>query len=120
MTDILTAQQLHNFSMNKVAEFIQKENYEILDASSDINQNPQFVVKKNDNLYFVVVQTTTYPKNPNEYDTDFMKLMSEHAKKHNAKLLFAGVGLVDIMNMNSPLTKNSNIVVKFDGLKQIN
>ena len=48
-----------------------------------------------------------------------MNKVKIHAKKNNAKLYFAGVGLANAKDYNLPLTKNNPYVVNFNGLEKI-
>lgn len=91
--DLLTKQEIHEFGIDIIYKYSQQEGYEIVDGTTDLNLNPQLVLKKNGQLYFVMVKTGPADGTHLNYDKDLALQVFNNAKPHNAKVLFAGVGL---------------------------
>ena len=63
-------------------------------VNSKLKKHPQFVVMDaNKQYFFVIVRVVTLPENPNNYDIVWMETFKKHAISHNAKVMYAGVGL---------------------------
>lgn len=117
--ETISLQELHQLAMKEVGSFLETEGYEFLAINSKIKRSPQYVCVKDKVLYFVVVNACLYPKSPKSYDIKQMNKVKIHAKKNNAKLYFAGVGLANAKDYNLPLIKNNPYVVNFNGLEKI-
>ncbi|PID89320.1 MAG: hypothetical protein CSB01_02600 [Bacteroidia bacterium] len=89
----LTGEELHELGIKWVYKHI-KEEYKVLNVNIDMDKNPQILAEKEEQLYFIVVKTSTYP------DTGWLtptaaEEIIQHANKHNAKILFASVGIAN-------------------------
>lgn len=117
---ILTEQELHNLAMNIVGEKLQKMGYEFQAINSQLKRHPQFVLyKKGEPTIFVLVKATNNLQKPNEYDTIWMETFKNHAKKNNAKVWFAGVGIANAESVESPVFKNQPYYVAFEDFVEI-
>ena len=117
---ILTAQELHNLGMNIVGEKLEKMGYEFQAINSQLKRHPQFVLfKKGEPIIFVLVKVTNNIQNPNEYDTLWMETFKNHAKKQNAKVWFAGVGIANAESVENPVFKNQPYYVAFEDFLKI-
>jgi hypothetical protein len=116
----LSRQQIHQIGMNLVGKHLQENDYEFLAVKSDFGQSPQFICLKNEKeLFFVLVRTVVFPKNPNAYDQKWMNKMKQHAIDKKARLLYAGIGLADSNVMMSELEKGKESIVNYQGLVEI-
>lgn len=111
----LTTQELHNLAMNIVGKKLQEMGYEFVAVNSELKKHPQFVLfKKGEPTIFVLVKATSNLQNPNEYDTVWMETFKEHAKKQNAKVWFAGVGIANAESVELPVLKDQPYYVAFE------
>ncbi len=117
---ILTEQELHNLAMNIVGKDLEEKGYEFLGVNSQIKKDPQFVALKDKKLHFVVVRHIPYPENPSDYDEALLQKIKEHALKFKARTFYAGVGLANSEDYNSPVDSDNDFVVNYQGLKEIN
>lgn len=116
----LTEQELHNLAMNIVGKKLQEMGYEFVAINSELKKHPQFVLfKKGEPTIFVLVKATKNIQNPNEYDVLWMETFKEHAKKSNAKVWFAGVGLANAESVELPILKDQPYYVAFDDFIEI-
>lgn len=116
--DLLTEQEIHEFGIDIIYKYAQNEGYEILDGSTDIDKHPQIVMKKDDQLYFVMVKTTAGNGSYSEYDKKIALQVKEIANKHNAKILYAGVGLYCV-GYGFTLVRNKGFSVDFKGFQNV-
>lgn len=116
--DLLTKQEIHKFGIDIIYKYAQQEGYEIVDSTTDINQNPQLVIKKNGQLYFVMVKTGPADGTHLTYDKDLGMQVYNNAKTHNAKVLFAGVGL-RCFGYGTALVRNKGFQVDFRGFEDV-
>ncbi|PQJ76353.1 Na(+)-translocating NADH-quinone reductase subunit F [Polaribacter glomeratus] len=117
---ILKAQELHNLAMNIVGEKLQAMGYEFQAINSQLKRHPQFVLfKKGEPTIFVLVKTSSNLQDPNEYDTVWMETFKEHAKKQNAKVWFAGVGIANAESVENPVFKDQPYYVAFEDFVKI-
>lgn len=115
----LTKQELHNLAMNIVGKDLEEQGYEFLGINSKIKKDPQFVALKDKKLHFVVVRSVEYPKNPSEYDENLLQKIKDHALKFEARTFYAGVGLANSEDYDSPVDSEQDYVVNYDGLLEI-
>lgn len=115
---ILSAEKIHELGIKWVYKQI-KDKYEILSVNINFEENPQILAKKDNQLYFIVVKTSTYPDigsiNPLACEE-----IIKHSVKHKAKLLFANVGIANAdtnkeSEMDKP-TENGHYYFKFEDL----
>tara|TARA_R110002020_G_scaffold445961_1_gene657975 strand:+ start:55734 stop:56099 length:366 start_codon:yes stop_codon:yes gene_type:complete len=112
----LTEQELHNLAMNIVGKELESEGYEFVAINSTLGKNPQFVCTRNKELSFIVVRCIAYPENPKEYDQILLEKIRVHALKSNAKVYYAGVGLVNAKDHAQPVLLNEAYIQDYDGL----
>lgn len=116
---ILKKQELHNLAMEVVGKRMEEEGFEFMTVNSELKNDPQFVCLKDKKLYFVIVRSVSYPKNPMDYDKVFMETVRSHAEKFEATTYYAGVGLANAENYELPLTKKDTYAINFQGLQKI-
>ena len=117
---VLTPQELHNLAMNVVGEKLTGMGYEFQAINSQLKKHPQFVLyKKGEPTIFVLVKATTNLQNPNDYDVLWMETFKEHAKKNNAKVWFAGVGIANAESVDNPVFKNQPYYLAFEDFIEI-
>ena len=115
-----TNQELHNIGMTHIGKTLQELNYEFIGVNSELLKNPQFVIYKDgEPKVFVLISTVVYPTNPNIINEKLRETITEHAKKNNANVWFAGVGLANAKDIEDTLVKNEDYLVKFDGFIKI-
>lgn len=88
-------------------------------VNSKPKKNPQFVCLKNKELHFIVVRNVVYPQDPKKYDLDLMDKMKDHARSHEGKIYYAGVGLYNAADRNLPVYLNEEYIVDYEGLIEI-
>ncbi|WP_272150685.1 Na(+)-translocating NADH-quinone reductase subunit F [Tenacibaculum aiptasiae] len=111
----LTEQELHNLGMNIVGKELQEKGFEFVAINSELKRHPQFVLfKKGEPTIFVIVKTSNNIQSPEEYDVLWMETFKEHAKKHNAKVWFAGVGIANAESVDLPVFKDQPYYVAFN------
>ena len=117
---VLTAQELHNLAMNIVGEKLSEMGYEFQAINSTLKRHPQFVLfKKGEQTIFVLVKATNNGQNPDDYDVVWMETFKEHAKKQNAKVWFAGVGIANAESVENPVFKDQPYYVAFEDFIKI-
>jgi len=117
---VLTEQELHNLAMNIVGEKLEAMGYEFQAINSQLKRHPQFVLfKKGEPTIFVLVKAPKNLQNPNEYDTIWMEPSVSHAKKNNAKVWFAGVGIANAESIENPVFKNQPYYVAFEDFVKV-
>jgi predicted transcriptional regulator YdeE len=120
MSRPLTTQEQHNLAMNIVGKDLEAKGYEFLAVNSQLKRNPQFVcIDKNNQRYFVIVKTGSISEFAITYDVIWMETFKLHAKKNNARLIFASVGLGDKNNTKSPPILNNPYALQYDGLQYL-
>lgn len=114
----LTKQELHYLAMNIVGKDLEKRGFEFIAIESKLGKQPQFVcIDKNSQRYFVIVKVTLLPADPHTYNVIKMETFKKHAQKHNAKVLFAGVGLGNPKGDNLPIIKNEEYLLEYAGIQ---
>jgi len=94
----LSGEELHELGIKWVYKHIKNE-FEVLSVNIEFEKNPQIIARKDDNMYFIVVKTSTYP------DLGSLSPMAaeeiiKHADTHQAKILFAHVGVANANTKN--------------------
>lgn len=115
----LSEDELHQLAMTTVGQSLEADGYEFLAVNSAPKKDPQFVCTKDKTLHFVVVRHVRYPQNPNEFDSELMDQVKEHAIKFKAKTYYAGVGFANASDYDQPLSKNEPCAINFNGIKKI-
>ncbi|HAG16487.1 MAG TPA: hypothetical protein DCG69_08190 [Bacteroidales bacterium] len=119
----MTAQDIHEFGLRFVYRELMQAGFKILSVEPDMETFPQIVATKEETLYFIVVQSASYPDIgdlPSNYQ---IKQIKEHAQKHNAILKFASIGLANAEAKNEAekhfLKKGGELFVHYSGLKEL-
>ena len=111
----LTEQELHNLAMNIVGKKLKKMGYEFVAVNSQLKKHPQFVLyKKGEPTIFILVKATSNIQNPENYDIIWMETFKEHAKKSNAKVWYAGVGIANAESVELPVFKDQSYYIAFE------
>ncbi|MDC1162300.1 Na(+)-translocating NADH-quinone reductase subunit F [Tenacibaculum sp.] len=117
---ILTDQELHNLGMNIAGKRLQEMGYEFVAINSELKKHPQFVLyKKGEPTIFVLVKTTNNIRTPEDYDVLWMETFKEHAKKQNAKVWFAGIGIANAESVDNPVFKDQPYYIAFNDFLKI-
>ena len=117
---VLTKQELHNLAMNFVGKKLEKMGYEFQAINRQLKRHPQFVLfKKGEAPIFVLVKASNNIQNPEEYDVLWMETFKQHAKKQNAKVWFAGVGIANAESVENPVFKDQPYYVAFEDFIKI-
>jgi len=120
MSRPLNKQELHNLAMNIVGKDLEKQGYEFIAVNSKLKRDPQFVcIDNNGQYYFVLVQVAVITEEPINYDVIWMETFKEHARKQNAKVVFAGVGLGHPENKEEPPYLDEDYLLQYEGLKYL-
>jgi hypothetical protein len=83
--------------------------------NSQLKRHPQFVLyKKGEPTIFVLVKATNNIQKPNEYDVLWMETFKNHAKKQQAKVWFAGVGIANAASVENPVFKDQPYYIAFE------
>ena len=107
----------YNIEACKVA---QEMGYEFQAINSQLKRHPQFILyKKGEPMIFVLVKATQNIQNPEDYDVLWMETFKEHAKKQNAKVWFAGVGIANAESVELPVFKDQPYYVAFEDFVEI-
>ncbi|MBT8254050.1 MAG: Na(+)-translocating NADH-quinone reductase subunit F [Flavobacteriaceae bacterium] len=116
----LTEQELHNLAMNHVGRELESRGFEFIAINSKLKRHPQFVcIDKNKQYFFVIVKAIKLPENPNNYDVVWMETFKKHAREHDAKVLYAGVGLSNPDGEELPIYLNEEYLIEYNGLQLI-
>lgn len=120
MMQALGEQELHNLAMNIVGKKLQEMGYEFVAVNSALKKHPQFVLfKKGSPTIFVLVKATSNIQDPANYDEIWMQTFVEHAKKQEASVWFAGVGLANAESVEMPVFKDRPYYVAFEDFIRI-
>jgi hypothetical protein len=116
----MTSEEIHEFGIRTVFDYIKKEGHEIVSVNADVSLNPQIIAKKNGQLEFIVVRTACYPSKGEIENNKVAMNCIEHADKHKATLYFASVGIANSQGksdaeMAVPV-KGAGYYVAFEGL----
>ena len=116
----LTEQELHNLGMNIVGKKLEEMGFEFIAVNSKLKKHPQFVLfKKGEDTIFVLVKVTNNLQRSQEYDTIWMETFKQHAKKQNARIWFAGVGIANAESIDMPVFKDQPYYVSFNDFIKI-
>lgn len=92
-SDIMSQEELLVFAMQVIADnYIEEENYSIIDLSYGIEGFPNFVLKKDDQLYMMKVDVGVTPNVPT-YSVKDKNFYLSVCKKFNAICLYASVSI---------------------------
>ena len=106
--------------MNHVGKDLEQRGFEFIAINSKLKRHPQFVcMDKNKQYYFVIVKAVILPENANNYDVVWMESFKKHAQEHNAKVLYAGVGLGNPQGEDLPIYLNEEALIAYNGIQVI-
>lgn len=92
---LMTTAEIHDFGIEVVVGYLQKEGYSIEGVNANLGQNPQIVARKGDLYKFIAVRTACYP-NKGKFETpEEAAALIKHAEKHGALPYFAAVGIAN-------------------------
>ena len=114
----LTGEELHELGIKWVYKHI-KDEYEVLSVNIEFEKNPQILARKDEQMFFIVVKTSTYP-DVGSLTPIAAEEIIKHADKHKAKILFAHVGVAnadakDENGMQFP-EKDGQYYINYQGL----
>ena len=105
-------------AMNIVGKDLEAKGYEFIAVNSQLKRNPQFVcIDKDNQRYFVIVKASKISDYAITYDVIWMETFKVHARKNNAKVLFANVGLGNTTNNNEAPQLNEEYLLQYEGLQ---
>lgn len=116
--EIMTLQDIHEFGISIISNYVEKEGYEIVACSLNLNENPQLVIRKNEILYLVMITTGAGKSYELYYDKNIAFQVFNKSKEHNAIALYAAVGLHCLV-YGKTLVRNKGYMVDFLGFKTI-
>ena len=116
--EIMNLQEIHEFGIDIISNYVEKEGYKIVACSLNINENPQLVIRKNEVLYLVMITTGAGKSDELYYDKNIASQVFKKSKEHNAIALYAGVGLYCLV-YGKTMVRNKGYVVDFVGFKTI-
>ena len=118
MSKPLSKQEMHNLAMNHVGKDLEQRGFEFIAIKSKLKKHPQFVcIDKTNQYFFVIVRVVLLPENPNNYDVVWMESFKKHARKNNAKVLYAGVGLANAKDRKLPVYLNEAYLIEYNGIQ---
>ncbi|MHB1154978.1 MAG: hypothetical protein ACYC00_21960 [Eubacteriales bacterium] len=121
-SDLMTESELQNFAMQIVKEYeIDKNHYEILATTDELNKVPNFVIKISNTICFVVVKADIAPNMPILTNDEKVNILN-HAKQFNAKCYFAsvGIGSCDADRFNASIAlRGDGFYSNYRGLEEI-
>ena len=118
--DRMTPNEIHDFGIEVVSGYLEKEGYELVAGNSKLGSNPQIVARRNGDLIYVIVRTACYPQK-GVIESDAIALHCiEWARSKGASCYFASVGIAnakakDDAGMAVP-TRGAGFYVAFNGL----
>ncbi len=116
----LTEQELHNLGMNIVGEKLQEKGYEFVAINSKLKKHPQFVLyKKGEPTIFVLVKVSNNTQQPEGFDSVFLETFKTQAKKQNAKVWLAKIGLANAESVELPVFKNQPYYIAFNDFEKL-
>ncbi len=116
---LLLGADLHFLGIKVVYKHMVDNGFEVLNVRQELDINPQILAKKDDQFYFVVVRTETFP-NMGILTPDVASKVTQHAYKHKAVCMFASVGIANANGetneeMSKPLV-DDEYYINFKGL----
>jgi hypothetical protein len=119
----MNLEDIHQFGLRFMYRQLTENGFEVLSVEPDMETFPQIVAKKNEQLYFIVIQTSAYPEVGDLPTNHQIKQIREHAQKHKAIAKFASLGLANAdakdESEKSKLRKGGELFVNYSGLKEL-
>lgn len=114
---------IHEFGLRYMYNELLKEGYEVLSIEPDPEVFPQMIARKDDQLYFIVVQSAAYPEVGDLPTAYQIRQIREHAQKHNAEVKFASLGIANAKAKTEAekkvLQKGGEFYINYSGLKEL-
>lgn len=115
----MSPEEIHNFGIEVVSNYLKKDGYEIISVNGELGFNPQIIATKNGSKAFVVTRTACYPNNGILEDSTHFEMIN-FAEKHNATPYFASVGICNAEGKNeeemSLPIKGGGFFVSYNGM----
>ncbi|MFH1001130.1 MAG: hypothetical protein V1783_09850 [Bacteroidota bacterium] len=119
----MNKEEIHFFGLRYVYRELLQNDFKVLSVEPDLEIFPQIIAQKNEQLYFIVVQTDVYPLVGDLPSNFQIKQIREHAAKHQAIVNFASVGIANANAITeadkSKLIKGGAFFVNYSGLKEL-
>jgi hypothetical protein len=123
MKQALTDKEILIFGLRHIYGRLNGDGYEVLSVRDEPEIDPQIVARKDELLYFFVVRTAVYPEKGSWPSLSRIKQISDHAKLHHAKPVFAFPGLTNADATTeaekSKLYKGGTILIDFSGFQEL-
>jgi hypothetical protein len=120
---LMSEDEIHDFGIGIVFEYMQKDGFEILAVRTNRNINPQILGRKGDQLVHVVVRTACYPEKGSIESEELALQLIAYAEEKSAVCYFASVGIANAeatneVEMARPL-KGVGYFVAYEGLQTL-
>jgi len=119
----MNSEEIHLFGLRFMYRELTQSGFEVLSVEPDTETFPQIIARKEEQLYFIVVQTAIYPEVGDLPTNHQIKQIREHAEKHKAITKFASLGLANAESNSeaekSILKKGQEFLVNYSGLKEL-
>lgn len=119
----MNLEDIHQFGLRFMYRQLTENGFEVLSVEPDMETFPQIVAKKNEQFYFIVVQTLAYPEVGDLPTNHQIKQIRKHAQKHKAIAKFASLGVAKANARNetekSILKKGDEFLINYSGLKEL-
>jgi len=117
----MTKEELHKFAVELLSNLYEKSGMTMVNINKNYHREyPNIVMKsRNGKLYYVIIETTCYPKKADSlYSADFTE-MKQYAKEFNATPVFAGMSFMNASREQHKLICGDDYFVAFKGLEAI-
>ncbi|NLX01113.1 MAG: hypothetical protein GXY40_01075 [Syntrophomonadaceae bacterium] len=119
--ELMTAEEVHEFGINIVAEYLQKNGYTEIQVCRDPAINPQITAIKEQQPVHIAVRTACYPEHGRLGNEDIARQLVRDAREHGATCYFAPVGLYNADAQNQTAAglaiQGGKFYVSFKGLE---
>lgn len=119
-SELMTEAEIHDFGVEAVVGFLQKEGYAIEGINPKIGYNPQIMARKGDLYKFIAVRTACYPNKGKIATPEEFITLIKHAENHGALPYFAAVGIANADSKNAEEcgtpVRGAPYHILFDGL----
>ena len=122
-SDLMTKGQMLNFAMQVVNDYdLKTSEFMPISYCDNTNAPCNFIMKKDNDLFFIVVYPYAFPDEP-KFEDEKIKIVLNLCKKFNAKCLFAPVGLGSCDEERaaaSLLLNGDGFYANYTGMEEIN
>jgi hypothetical protein len=121
--NIISDDEIHAFGINIVLDDVRKKGFTVVSVDTNIEKNPQIIVRKNEQPFFILVRTARYPQKGKLESRELGIKVVRDAKKQGASCYFASVGVANALGttdleMSIP-TKGAGYYIAYDGLEEL-